>query len=113
MDSKIAFLNLASDYYRSNDQKIFLNKNEPVTCKSCSKSYYFIDKKYNYCNKCFLNNCCTISFHDNNFIIKMKDTNVSIFQENISILSNKKDKNIERTREINNNNTSVLKSTYV
>ena len=113
MDSKIAFLNLANDYYRSEDAKIFLNNNDPTPCKSCSKSYYFIDKKYNFCNKCFLNNCCNVDFDDNKVIIKMNNTNNVIFIEDISILSIPKEQKFERSNEVNSISLQVAETANV
>lgn len=113
MDSKLAFLNLAADYYRSDDSKIFLNKDNPEPCKSCSKSYYFIDKKYNFCNKCFLNTHCTVDFHDNNVIIKMNDSNEVIFEEKISILSSPNEDDFERSRVSNLVTIKITNTTNV
>lgn len=100
MDSKIALLNVASDFYRVTEEKVFLNKEIPEKCKSCSKSYFFIDKKYNFCSKCFLNQICTVDFYDEKIIIKIKETNKVIFEENISILLSPKDDNLEISRNV-------------
>ena len=113
MDSKIAFLNLATDYYRSDESKIFLNCDDPTMCKSCSKFFYFIDKNFNFCNTCFLNNCCAVDFNDDKIIIKIINTDKIIFQEDISILSDSKEKTNERSTHYSMNSINIVKSTIV